>query len=1005
MIYPFSAHLYEEEAHSVDRLLTALDWPEERALAIEADAVQLVEAIRVRKGGGGELEAFLSQYALDTDEGLAMMALAEALLRIPDTYTAGELIRDKVAAANWLEKQGRSKDWLSKAAGLGMKLTAKTLDSALSRLGEPLIREAMIRAMQMMGRQFVMGTDIAEAARHARALEGKGYRMSYDVLGEGARDAETAQCYFKAYQGAIEELAKNIQNKDRVSGVSVKLSALHPRYEYAQKERCVPVVAEKLAALARLAAKHNMPLTVDAEEAARLDLSITIFEEVLKDPALEGWEGFGLAVQAYQKRALPLIDYLAQLAQAHGRKIHIRLVKGAYWDTEIKLAQVSGHPGFPVFTRKCNTDLSWLACAQKLLEYAEVIYPMFATHNAHSVAAILGMTKSKDARFEFQRLHGMGEGLYDAVLAKHKAEVSVYAPVGPHRDLLPYLVRRLLENGANSSFVNKLFDDSVSPAEIVRDPVRESRENEQKSHPYIALPNDIFGIERPNSHGQDLNDPQTSGKTLGTIQRLDTNLSARSLVDGKEFKTLAPPEKYINRCFASSKAAFSAWESKDVHRRANIIEHFAELLEAHRDELMAICVHEGGKTIADSRDEVREAVDFCHYYAARARESFSAQGLKMPGYTGESNVLSLHGRGVFVAISPWNFPLAIFIGQVVAALLAGNCVLAKPASQTRFVAMRCVQLLHLAGVPGDVLHLLLGNGAFGEQMVAHPGVAGVVFTGSTAVAKSIQRTLADKNGPIVPLIAETGGQNAMIVDSSCLPEQVVDDVILSAFGSAGQRCSALRVLYVQEEIADSFIHLLKGAMQELVVGDPKALSTDVGPVIDAPARNALKAHQDYLKTAGTLIAQVPIPKILSNNDRYFAPLAYEISRLDILKEEVFGPILHVIRYRTEDMDNVIDQINTTGYGLTFGLHSRIQSRQAYVAGRVNAGNIYVNRSMTGAVVGVQPFGGMGLSGTGPKAGGPHYLHAFATEKHISINTTAAGGNASLVSMTDKNPKS
>lgn len=1000
MIYPFSSHLYRDEAECVGELLQELDWSAARAEAVQQGAVALVETIRAAKGRGGELEAFLSQYALDSEEGLAMMGLAEALLRIPDAATANALIRDKVAAADWLKKQGESADWMTKAAGLGMTLTRKTLDSALTKIGQPIIREAMVRAMQMMGRQFVLGADIPDALKNAASYEAQGYRMSYDVLGEGARERQTAQRYFESYQNAIKMIgAYGKERTGRKPGISVKLSALYPRYTYSQKERCVPEMLEQLTALARLAAQYDLPMTVDAEEAARLDLSITIIEDVLKDKALSGWEGFGLAVQAYQKRALPLLAYLAQRTREHGRRLQVRLVKGAYWDTEIKLAQIGGFPDFPVFTRKCNTDLSWLTCAEFMLRHTDVFYPMFATHNAHSVAAILEMTKGRNVDFEFQRLHGMGEGLYASVLAENPgAQVSIYAPVGPHKDLLPYLVRRLLENGANSSFVNKLLDRNIPPAEIARDPVAEAQAHENKREARIGLPVDIFGSERRNSRGLDLNDPASADKTIEAVARYKLPAARHSLIGGKAFETLEPADKYIDRAFANAKAAFPAWDARDVQERAQMIERFADLLEAHRDEFMAICSHEAGKTLPDGIAEVREAVDFCRYYAARAREDFSANGLEMPGYTGERNILRLCGRGVFVCISPWNFPLAIFTGQVVAALLAGNCVLAKPASQTRYIAQRAVELMHKAGVPGDVVQLLLGNGAFGGQMVRHRDVSGVVFTGSTAVAKSIQRGLAEKDGEIVPLIAETGGQNAMIVDSSCLPEQVVDDVLLSAFGSAGQRCSALRVLCVQEDIADDLIRLLRGAMQELVLGDPWMLSADIGPVIDEAAAKTLQDHHVYLDTVGRFIAQVPMRGKIADNNHYFAPVAYEISGIHVLKGEVFGPVLHVIRYAADKLGDMIDQINSTGYGLTFGLHSRIRQRQEDIAARVRAGNVYVNRSMIGAVVGVQPFGGMGLSGTGPKAGGPYYLHAFATEKHVSVNTTAAGGNASLVSM-------
>ncbi|MGH1456180.1 MAG: bifunctional proline dehydrogenase/L-glutamate gamma-semialdehyde dehydrogenase PutA [Alphaproteobacteria bacterium] len=1001
MIYPFSKYLYKDENRAVDELLQIIDWSPDFARGIDADALALVEAARSKKGGGGQLEAFLQEFSLNTEEGLAMMCLAEALLRIPDAATANALIKDKVVAADWLQKQGAgSKDWAAKAAGIGMALTRKTLDSAFSKLGEPVIREAMIRAMQMMGKQFVLGTSIEDAVKNASSWEAQGYRMSYDMLGEGARDAETAQRYFESYSHTIRYLSgNNGQNLSCNAGVSVKLSALHPRYTYAQKDRCVPEIVGRVKALCVMAASSNMPLTIDAEEVHRLDLSITIFEELLHDPDLSDWDGLGLAVQAYQKRALPLISYVAQVAREAGRRVQIRLVKGAYWDSEIKHAQMGGFSEYPVFTRKPNTDLSYLACAQEMFRHADVIYPMFATHNAHSIAAIRAMAREKVCDYEFQRLYGMGESLYTQIIGDSDVKVSVYAPVGPHKDLLPYLVRRLLENGANSSFVNKLLDKRCAAALIIRDPVAVIRRHDSHRHPLIALPVDIFGHKWINSLGIDLDDPFQALRFSDYVRDYSFSAPAVSYVSGKAFKDV--DEGHVERVFTSARGGYLSWNSKDVEGRALIIERCADMLEKKMDEFMAVLVLEAGKTYADARDEVREAVDFCRYYAMRARDDFKSEGVLMEGYTGESNRLIMQGRGVFVCISPWNFPLAIFTGQIVAALVAGNSVVAKPASQTRYIASYMVDLMYKAGVPHDALHLLLGDGALGGKMVAHKDVAGVVFTGSTATAKHIQRTLVEHNGAIVPFIAETGGQNAMIVDSSALPEQVVDDVVHSAFGSAGQRCSALRVLYVQDDIADNVIDLLKGAMRELRVGDPIDISVDIGYIIDVQARAELDKHLDYMKNHGTLIARCDDVQNSADQERLFSPAAYEIDDISVLKEEVFGPVLHVIRFKSVDLENIVEQINSSGYGLTFGLHSRISQRHKRIADKINAGNIYVNRSMTGAIVGVQPFGGMGLSGTGPKAGGPHYLHAFAVEKHISIDTTASGGNTSLISLDDE----
>ncbi len=988
MIYPFYPYLYKNESKVVQELLDSLNWSDEDSQITSKDAIKLIEQTRKSQNAGGQLETFLQEFSLNTDEGLAMMCLAEALLRIPDVKTANALIKDKVAAAKWLNKQGSgSKDWMAKVAGISMSLSRKTLNSALSKIGEPIIREAMVRAMQMMGKNFVLGTSIENAISNAKIFERQGYRMSYDMLGEGARDLDSAEKYFKAYAHAIDAISpKNEQDPARKAGISVKLSALHPRYTYSQKERCIPEIVEKLTSLALKAASHNMPLTIDAEEVGRLDISIEIIKQILQIKELEGWDGFGLAVQAYQKKSLPLVKYLAKIARKTNRKIQIRLVKGAYWDSEIKHAQIGGFAEYPVFTRKSNTDLSYLACAQELFKHLDVIYPMFATHNAHSIAAIRHMASKSDGGYEFQRLHGMGEGLYANLVANGGVKVSIYAPVGAHKDLLPYLVRRLLENGANSSFVNQLLDEDIPAKDIIRDPVAilKTRTAENHRHPAIPLPKDIFE-NRVNSKGIDFNDPISSQKLLDYIANYKSEMPHPLDYKGS-----------IDDAFDLAKQGFCDWSAKDVQERSSIIERFSYLLEENSHELVAILVHEAGKTIPDAYDELREAVDFCRYYAQRARDDFNASGVEMQGYTGETNRLTLQGRGVFVCISPWNFPLAIFTGQIIAALAAGNAVIAKPASQTKYIAVRVVELMQKAGIPHNVLHLLLGNGAFGSEIVANSAVSGVVFTGSTATAKHIQKTLVVHNDAIVPLIAETGGQNAMIVDSSALTEQVVDDVIISAFGSAGQRCSALRVLYLQDDVADDIIFTLKGAMSELNIGAPDCISTDIGYVIDSSLKSSLDSHVEYLEQKGIFIAKASA----ANNDRLFAPIAYEIPHIDILTEEVFGAVLHIIRYNANDLDKVIKQINNTGYGLTFGIHSRINSVQDYISSNIHVGNIYINRSMTGAIVGVQPFGGMGMSGTGPKAGGPHYLRAFAVEKIITTDTTASGGNASLISLSD-----
>lgn len=1000
MEYPFSEYLYRDENQVVGELIDRLHWPDDLSAAVSRSAAQMVLHARNAKKPALDVEGFFQEFSLNTDEGLAMMELAEALLRVPDARTANALIKDKVFAVNWLQGQGfGSKDWKVKLAGLGMALTSKTLDSVFSKLGQPVVREAMVRAMQMMGKQFVLGTSIDDAVSNAHDLQMNGYRLSYDMLGEGARDARTAEHYFQSYMGAIDFLlVKNGQNSSQVSGISVKLSALHPRYTYAQSEFCLPLLIDKMKRLCVNAASGGIPLTIDAEEAHRLDLSVQIFEDLLCDPDLNGWDGLGLAVQAYQKRAVPLISYLADRARENGRKIQMRLVKGAYWDSEIKVAQENGYIEYPVFTRKCNTDLSYLVCAQEMLARKDVIYPMFATHNAHTIAAIRHMVGDSGVDFEFQCLYGMGRSLYDQIIDQDDLKVSVYAPVGPHKDLLAYLVRRLLENGANSSFVNKLLDDDVVVDDLVCDPLSLIQGRDDYRHASIALPHGIFGQNRLNSLGIDLDNHTDVRRFQGYLSDFKFEEKPCSFVGGKGVKQVGA--KDVDRAFDIAGKGFLKWNALDIEERARVIERCADMLEKKMDEFMSILIHEGGKTYADARDEVREAVDFCRYYAMCARKDFDAAGQVMQGYTGEDNRLILHGRGVFVCVSPWNFPLAIFVGQIVAALLAGNAVIAKPASQTRYVAYAMVKMMYQAGVPKDVLSLLLGDGAVGQRLVSDRRVCGVAFTGSTQTAKRIQQALAEHNDAIVPLIAETGGQNAMIVDSTALPEQVVDDVVHSAFGSAGQRCSALRVLYVQEEVADDVIDLLRGAMKELRVGDPSEISTDVGYIIDENAKALLDKHIDHIEQHGSLVEKADIQDNLANNDRIFAPVVYEIPSLSVLKEEVFGPILHVIRFKGADLGQVVDDINSTGFGLTFGLHSRIRSRCTRLAKAVHAGNIYVNRSTTGAVVGVQPFGGMGLSGTGPKAGGPNYLHAFAVEKHICVDTTSSGGNTNLLSLDD-----
>ena len=1012
--------LYLDENRSVEALLKALPWPQQRARKIEERAAALVQRIRSEKVPAGQLENFLQEYALTTEEGIALMTLAEALLRIPDNATARALIRDKVGSAEWVKGSGASGDWLVRAAGLGLLVTSRTLDSALSLISEPVIHTAMAKAMHIMSKQFVLGTDIEDAVQNAQAYHKKGYFMSYDVLGEGARTMADADRYFSHYAAALRYIGERVKpGHEKDAGISVKLSALHPRYSFAQKERCVPVLVERLAELGKLASSYGVPLTVDAEEADRLEISLEIIRGVLREPGLAQWDGFGLAIQAYQKRCTALVDELVSMARENKRKLQVRLVKGAYWDTEIKRAQVSGLPDYPVFTRKENTDLSYLACAQKMVNAQEYIYPMFATHNAATAAAVLEMAEDADAPFEFQRLFGMGDSMHNILLRDKAAAIRIYAPVGPQEDLLAYLVRRLLENGANTSFVNQLMNPDAPVDSIVEDPVEKTRNRPSKRHGLIRLSKDIYMQEKPvgriNSAGLDLSDAGTVAELYREMGGFMKAYEAYPLIGGKAYRDRTPQDiknpgnfsdtagrvwmgntGLVEKAMRVAGEGFAAWSKTPAEERAQCLERYANLLESHRDELMALCVREAGKTLPDAIAEVREAVDFARYYANRGRADFT--DISLPGPTGESNMMRLEGRGVFVCISPWNFPLAIFSGQVTAALMAGNAVVAKPAEQTPLIAMLAVRLMHQAGIPADALNILMGDGAVGAALVEHKETAGVAFTGSTDVAWSINKTLAAKRGPIVPLIAETGGMNAMIVDSTALPEQVVDDVLLSAFGTAGQRCSALRILCLQEECADKIITMIEGAMRELKVGDPSELASDIGPVIDDEARRKLVLHRENLKGFGRLIYEVPLDSALKNQGHYFSPCAFALQNLHGLTEEVFGPILHVVRYQRSKIDDLVEELNSKGYGLTLGVHSRLDDFQQKIARSVRAGNAYVNRSITGAVVGTQPFGGQGLSGTGPKAGGPHYLQRFAHERVVTVNTTAAGGNASLVSL-------
>jgi RHH-type transcriptional regulator, proline utilization regulon repressor / proline dehydrogenase / delta 1-pyrroline-5-carboxylate dehydrogenase len=1027
-----------QETDCVEALLAEVALTPDQRRRIEADAVRLVQGVRATRLRFGSIDSFLNEYGLSTNEGVALMCLAEALLRIPDTATADALIRDKLGSADWDSHLGTGDSVLMNASTWALMFSGKIMNlgdgsgwrpsnflaQVTNKLGSTVIRQAMYTAMKVLGRQFVMGRTITEALDRAKDDEKHGYRHSFDMLGEGARTDADAERYFATYYDAIDSIGKSSNGRGPVAGpgISVKLSALHPRYSFANADACVPVLVDRLTQLAARCHHFDIALCVDAEEADRLEPSLDILAAVAAKPSLRGWDGFGLAVQAYQKRAPALVSWLSELAHETNRRLMVRLVKGAYWDSEIKRGQERGLDSYPVYTRKITTDTAYLTCAKRLFAAGPArIFPAFATHNAHTVAAIREFAAgSRD--FEFQRLHGMGEPLYHQVVQGNSGPIPcrVYAPVGSHEDLLPYLVRRLLENGANSSFIHRLRDDAAPVAEIVSDPVAALARMEHKPHSRIPLPAGLYGAERVNSAGLDLSDPLVVAPLTTKMRDFAAQGSwtGGPIVCGEQptgraqTPLFSPHDRAVRvgsaadatlddveRALSAANRAFDGWDRRPVDERAAPLRRFAELLEANTPELMALLAREAGKTWGDALAEIREAVDFCRYYAAQAIGHFSG-GLALPGVTGESNNLYLRGRGVFLCISPWNFPLAIFTGQIAAALAAGNCVIAKPAEQTPLIAARAVALALEAGIPADVLHLLPGPGeTVGAALVKDLRIAGVAFTGSTETARIIARTLLDRGGPLVPLIAETGGQNAMIVDNSALAEQVTDDVIGSAFLSAGQRCSALRVLYVQDGIANRVIDMLRGAVATLRIGDPLDLATDIGPVIDRQQQAILQAHAQNLTAGGKQLFAGHIPDAVSRGS-YFAPHAFEIDSIAALEREVFGPVLHVVRWRGDRLDAVIDAINGTGYGLTAGIHSRIEGTVRHVLGRLRVGNAYVNRNMVGAVVGTQPFGGEGLSGTGPKAGGPHYLLRFAAERCQTVNIAAAGGNIQLVSLMD-----
>jgi len=1030
-------HAYRaRELDVVTLLLEQATLEKDQLTWINQCATRLVEAVRKASKESTGIDSFLAQYSLSTEEGIVLMCLAEALLRVPDNKTIDLLIQDKLTEADWESHRAQSDSFFVNATTWALMLTGKVLSpeksdtflgksvmSLVHRGSEGVIRKAVDTAMRIMSKQFVMGRNIKEALKRAKKAEAKGYRYSYDMLGEAALTADDASTYFEAYRDAIKSIGADASKKSDLyakAGISVKLSALHPRYEEAQHARVLSELAPRLLELAQLAKTFDIQLTVDAEESERLDVSLDVIERVFSDASLAGWDGFGLAVQSYQKRAFYVLDWVADLARKNNRRMMVRLIKGAYWDSEIKHAQMEGLRDYPVFTRKVFTDVSFQACAKKLFTMRDAIYPQFATHNAYSVAVILNLAgKSRD--FEFQCLHGMGEELYAEIVPENKLGIPcrIYAPVGIHEDLLPYLVRRLLENGANSSFVNRIVDNTVSVSSLLEDPTERARDLLGKINKNISLPSCIFGPDRSNSDGMDWSDRAVTSQLQATLEAMKPleweaspllagfktkNTVKRELFSPQSskirvgFTTDALPED-AERALIQATQTFPSWSKTPVAERAACLRRFADLLEIHGTTFLAIDCLEAGKTWADGIAELREAVDFCRYYANMA-EALMGEPTELRGYTGELNQLSLHARGVVLCISPWNFPLAIFTGQVVAALVTGNCVIAKPAAQTPLIAYEAVKLMRKAGFPEGAIQLVPGPGrTIGSLLVADKRIKAIVFTGSTATATGINQVLASRGGEIIPLIAETGGQNGMIVDSSALLEQVVNDVVLSAFGSAGQRCSALRVLYIQEDVYPRFKKLLQGAMAELTVGDPRWLETDVGPVIDAGSLKQLKAHVRDMKKKHEVI-HACILDSSCRDGHFMPPTALAIDSMHDLKEEMFGPILHVIRFKQNKLEAVIDEVNSTGYGLTFGVHSRIKRTVQFIRERIHVGNFYVNRNTTGAVVGLQPFGGEGLSGTGPKAGGPQYLLRFCHERTYTEDTTAAGGNASLMSLSD-----
>ena len=1006
------SHAYSEigrrhrlsEVDAVKELLDYIRLSDLDREEIVADARTLVTSCRSRATEQPYADRFLQEYGLTSDEGIALLCLVEALLRVPDQRTAEELVREKLGEADWSRQRTHSSSWFVNLSGRALTLASRVMDSELfgrhggavqsvvSKLGESVTRQAMLAAVKTLSKAFVSGRTIEQALAEVNGL------ASFDMLGEGARSYQDAERHFQEYMHALKQViaARQGNTPQTSSGISIKLTAIHPRLEVFKIDSLLQELTTRLVEIAEIAAQGNVNLTLDAEESDRAELTLMLFERMARHSKIAGWSGLGLAVQAYSKRAFATIDWLAELAKETGSQFMVRLVKGAYWDSEIKHAQERGLERFPVYTRKINTDLSYMACAQKMLDHAPYIYPQFATHNAHSLATVLSLADGRS--FERQRIYGMGALLHNQATRQFPdmPDCRVYAPAGTDKDLLAYLTRRLIENGANSSFVNSMMDESIKPDQLIVDPYESVLNAPVKHHTGISLPLDLYEPDRRNSAGIDFGDAQTR-ETYFELSRPWHNFTwkfgtaeseCRSPADASDlvgFSNGTTSQEELDRMFESATAANAQWDSTPIVSRAAGIEGLADRLVAHRPELMALVQREAGKTIDDALAEVREGEDFCRYYAAQAKKLLVP--MDFPSPAGETNQLTLHGRGVIGCISPWNFPLAIFLGQITAALVTGNCVVAKPAPQTALIAQRLIELAHEAGIPENVLHLAIGGDHVGRAIVEHPQLSGVAFTGSTGAAKEIAQSLAARSGPIIPLVAETGGINAMMVDSSALVEEVIDDAVTSAFLSAGQRCSAMRLMCVQEDIYDEVIEMLQGAMNTLTLGNPLDPETDIGPLIDGGSFERLSA---YLSDKDTLHRASS-----SLNGNFFAPTLLRVNHVADVSTEQFGPILHVMPVSGDHLEKTVHQVNKLGFGLTFGVHSRLNKTIALLSKAIHAGNTYVNRSMTGAVVGTQPFGGEAQSGTGPKAGGPFYLQRFVIERVVTRNETATGGNLEL----------